>query len=199
MIMLGYAGGNGGGAIRIVTQNLAINGSLTSDGVIGAGGGAGSGSGGSIWITTTSLSGSGLISAVGGPAASAGCTAGAGAGGRIAVYYDTYTFNGTLTAVGGLNPSGTGYGGGAGTIYMKSTTQINGKLYVRNGNHVQNTVNAPSPSSTTGSVTWITEPGVSDFIFDEVYVIQSGELAFVATGLAIGAQVSIHKLAMRFV
>jgi hypothetical protein len=117
------AGGPGGGAIY-----LSIGGILHLDGSISANGngggtdlGGGGGSGGSIWVTTSTLSGTGAITSHGG----AGSRykyyspylhyyySGGGAGGRIALYYNTKTYSGTTAA----NGSGSGYRAGEpGTI-----------------------------------------------------------------------------------
>ncbi len=66
-------GGSGGGAIRlIVTDRLTLDGSITANGLSGAGwtygGGQGGGAGGSIWATVGTLVGSGALRANGGNA-----------------------------------------------------------------------------------------------------------------------------------
>lgn len=66
---------------------------------------------------------------------------------------------------------------------MKSNTDTYGKLYVRNGNHQQGTTTASSPSTTIGSVTWLSEYGVTNYTFDSLYIIESGELAINPVGL----------------
>lgn len=101
------AGGTGGGAIRInVTGNVNIAGTLSADGGDSAsnpgccqvtGGG---GAGGSIWITSSTISGTGLLSAKGGRGGTITSTTGAfigsgGGGGRIAVESDK-PFGGTV-------------------------------------------------------------------------------------------------------
>lgn len=97
-----YAGGTGGGVVRIQTSNTA-----TIDGVISANGGdgagniaaatraGGGGSGGSVHMTLSTIEGSGSISAVGGNggdrASGTGSAGGGGGGGIISVEYVTST------------------------------------------------------------------------------------------------------------
>lgn len=131
--------GAGGGAIM-----LAVNGTLTLDGVITAGGTAGTaswwssggGAGGSIWIVTHSLAGSGSIASNGGGGNTA-YGAGGGGGGRIRLdVTDSSTWLGTATAFGGSGNTG----GGAGTICTNSPS---GPIIV-----AKNDVATPSGTST---------------------------------------------------
>ncbi|MBC7472248.1 MAG: DUF2341 domain-containing protein, partial [candidate division SR1 bacterium] len=125
----GYAGGNGGGAIK-----LAVTGTLTNNGNISANGGVpnyypSGGSGGSIWLQATTLAGTGTISANGGNHGGAGNSG--GGGGRIALYYATKTFSGTVSNTGGSGSSP----GGAGTTYEKNIADVanlNGSLLISN-------------------------------------------------------------------
>lgn len=107
-------GGNGGGIIRFVTDNLVLNGSIIADGGNGEGNaGDGGGSGGSINIEAGTISGSGVISANGGIG---NVNGGGGGGGRIAIAWQNGTIdNWNLSARGGFGNGGTG---GAGTIYL---------------------------------------------------------------------------------
>ncbi len=79
-------GGAGGGAIRlIVLDTLTLEGEISADGESGAGSKQGGGAGGSIYITTQTLAGRGILSA----SAGAGIGGGAGgSGGRTAVYHE---------------------------------------------------------------------------------------------------------------
>ncbi len=80
-----WPGGNGGGRIRLIADEMELFGSLRADGTTGAihpSGGAG-GAGGSIYLDVGSLTGTGLITADGGAAIGRG----AGGGGRIAIQY----------------------------------------------------------------------------------------------------------------
>ncbi|WLQ16801.1 hypothetical protein O5O45_12820 [Hahella aquimaris] len=74
----------GGGAIKLVTHALKLDGVLRADGKQGGTEEAG-GSGGSIWINTGTIEGKGTIFANGGDATYFG---GGGGGGRVAVYYE---------------------------------------------------------------------------------------------------------------
>ncbi|MBS3161757.1 hypothetical protein J4476_03620, partial [Candidatus Woesearchaeota archaeon] len=102
-------GGTGGGFIYInATNNLILNGMLKSDGTesFGGLGGSGGGSGGSILLYSYNLTGTGNISAIGGPGFNI-----VSSGGRIAVYYNHTTLNfsrstaeGTKTSISGTLP-----------------------------------------------------------------------------------------------
>ncbi len=103
-------GGAGGGAIRIITDNLILDGRITANGIAAAGETAGGGAGGSIWITTRELSGNGQVQAVGGDGRNGG------GGGRIAVYYqDGQDYQGyascTVQGGQGYRPGQTGTAG----------------------------------------------------------------------------------------
>lgn len=123
----GYGEGpgyRGGGAVRLsVSGDLRVDGRISAVGEgLTSGGRRGAGAGGSVWITVTgSLSGTGTISAEGGPS---GWRAGAGGGGRVAVHVggSREAFTGTLSAAGGQggteSPSG-----GPGTIHLVSAGQ----------------------------------------------------------------------------
>ncbi len=113
-------GGPGGGMMRITAGELLVNGSIRADGMAGHSS-AGAGSGGALRIDAATISGSGIISAVGG-AASRG-----GGGGRIAVFYEVDSFEGYFTAMGG---SGSSSSGGPGSVYVKSA---DGQLTIENG------------------------------------------------------------------
>ncbi len=115
-----YAGGAGGGMIRlIVNGTLTVDGTLSANGVQGgqgAYGAAGSGSGGSVYLTAGSLAGGGVISANGGDGRDPS-RSGGGGGGRIAIYTPVTPppdFPSGQVRVSG----GTGYQSGElGTIY----------------------------------------------------------------------------------
>jgi hypothetical protein len=109
-------GGLGGGAIE-----LAVTGTTTVTGTISAKGGVagdcwspGGGSGGSVYITTTALSGAGVISVNGGNSTTNNGGGGAGGGGRIAVIAGTY--NSTISTL--VSGGSIGYQAGSpGTVY----------------------------------------------------------------------------------
>ncbi len=125
-------GAAGGGAIRI-----SANGTFSLDGSILVRGGygelsdwsgdirgfSGGGAGGSVWLTVGELTGSGSISADGGPS---GAKAGGGAGGRVAIYSGTNRFTGNITACGGAGM----LAGGGGTIYTKNVNESSESLVI---------------------------------------------------------------------
>jgi len=129
-----YPGGSGGGLIIIqATETINNNGTITADGAQGynnANGQGGGGSGGSIYLTANDFTGTGTIQTNGGKGGQDGTTyyGGGGAGGRIAIYYTTNTYTGSITATGG---PGYNYGG-AGTTYLKSSTETYGGLIINN-------------------------------------------------------------------
>jgi len=88
----GYAGGDGGGRIRIEAGTLILDGTIRADGGLNAGSIAGAGAGGSVNINVVDLDGSGSISANGGAPALGGRSGVGGGGGRVAV-----SFTGVLT------------------------------------------------------------------------------------------------------
>jgi len=119
-------GGYGGGRVTIHAANsLVVDGSIVADGSLGSGAATGDGSGGSVLLFSSSLAGTGTISASGGHASNwAKGNDTSGGGGRIAIFCDTLdptdNFNGLrgVTAFAGFNfydnvpPSG-------GTVYFK--------------------------------------------------------------------------------
>lgn len=147
------AGGLGGGCIRLtVNGKLTVDGRLTSNGLRTN---ASGGSGGSIYLTAGTLDGgplaggAGIISCSGG-----GSYYGAeGGGGRIAVYYTANTFAGSMRATCG----GTG---GAGTVFLQSSTQTQGDLIVDNNG----TLSAGTPL-------------IGPYTFDSVHVRGNGILS----------------------
>jgi hypothetical protein len=138
-------GGAGGGRLKLTVTGVAgISnlGSIRSDGINPGNGNGGGGSGGSIWISTTAISGTGSITANGGDSTLvnfAGPQYGGG-GGRIAVYYTSGGLSGNfaypLTLLGNILTKGgmsnPGCAAGAGTVYLKSSTQSYGDLIMDN-------------------------------------------------------------------
>jgi len=95
-------GGAGGGVLKLdVSRTLNVNGSIRADGAYG-GDYSGGGSGGSLWIQSSSMTGTGNISASGGSS----YYGGGGGGGRIALQYESSTFAGTTGAYGALSTYG---------------------------------------------------------------------------------------------
>ena len=133
----GLPGGNGGGKIYINAVQVILNGTLKANGQDGTEGGGGSG--GSVKIEVGTLSGTGLIQSKGGSAghgAPACCIlSGAGSGGRITIYYDELSLpEENIQAFGGEKIGDISTSGAAGTIYLKKTSDTNGKLLLNNGN-----------------------------------------------------------------
>jgi hypothetical protein len=117
----GCIGGAGGAFIRLIAGNtLFVSGTVSSNGANGgyvAGSCSfGGGAGGTIYLTTTDLTGSGLLRANGGSAN--GTLSGGGGGGRIAVYYSgTGNYSGSSL----VNPGPNGFNDEAhyGTVYTE--------------------------------------------------------------------------------
>lgn len=130
----GYAanGAAGGGAIRVVTGSLTVDGVLSADGADGGAfslGAAGGGAGGSLWLETETLAGSGVISACGGvgPVVSEE-DGGGGGGGRIALYSATNSYVGLVRAHGGSGFQA----GGAGSVYWHALPAHRGTVVYDN-------------------------------------------------------------------
>jgi len=160
--------GAGGGAIKIeVENNLTLNGIISVNGENGSYSNwgpsySGGGSGGSIYIITNNLIGSGLIRANGGDSGkNSYYGGGGGAGGRIVVYYQTSDFSGEITTFGGLGIQS----GGAGTIFVKSSTQEYGDLIINNNNH-------------SGAITFLSE---GDNTFGNLKLINGAYLILTAS------------------
>ncbi len=133
-------GGDGGGRVNITASNLTVNGNIYAYGTNGTadhsrvGGG---GSGGSIKIQAGSIEGDGLINANGGRGWCFFCPGDAkasGGGGRIAIYYDSMVFpvDHIYARTHGTIPGVPEHIGGAGTIYLKNSTE-EGQLIIDNG------------------------------------------------------------------
>ncbi|EQC48159.1 hypothetical protein M899_2647 [Bacteriovorax sp. BSW11_IV] len=125
----GYSlkGGNGGGAIKVIANDINLNGELSANGsdcAYTASYVAGAGAGGSLWLqVANSFTGSGSITAKGGNGHVVSVGSGGGSGGRVAVF-----FNGTNLGYGGevssLGGRGSSDWGGDGTYYL-SLASIN--------------------------------------------------------------------------
>lgn len=113
-------GGDGGGIVKIRAINIVNENRISAGGLAGNGYGAGSGSGGTINLSTSTLSGTGLISARGG-AGEVG-----GGGGRVSInYIDLSTFNPlSVQAYGGTA------GSGDGTVFLKDSSKDTSSLVI---------------------------------------------------------------------
>lgn len=120
------AAGNGGGRIRIVANQIVLQGQLLANGGNGSTY-AGGGGGGGIWISTATLEGDGVVRANGG--SSGGQSAGGG-GGRIAIYCSSLmTLNATnVQALGGQGGENDGT---PGTVYLQQNGGL-GALVIAN-------------------------------------------------------------------
>ena len=111
-------GGKGGGVIRIETDILDNDGSITANGGhASTGSRGGGGSGGSVYCSIErAFSGTGTFSANGGIGDGAG---GCGSGGRISVHLKfQYAYRGVIQALGGLS-SRSASSGGPGTVHIQ--------------------------------------------------------------------------------
>ena len=157
-----YYGGNGGGLVRILANDMELNGSINANGGDGnPNSHNGGGSGGGVYINTGTLSGTGMITANGGKNNTIYSLTTGGGGGRIAVYYnDMSGFNtANITAYGGI---GYDANGGAGTIYTRSSAQTYGDLIVDNNNIVTSGYSTPLVSIGTGMSTGLTADTLTD-------------------------------------
>ncbi len=124
-----YAGGNGGGVIRV-----DVSGTFTLDGRLTANGGRGGqydtgGAGGSIWVTAGTLSRS--VAGVGVQANGGYGYYSGGGGGRVALHYGALggTWSVTAASVQANGGTGANYGsGGSGTILYRAGAEENGRL-----------------------------------------------------------------------
>jgi hypothetical protein len=160
------SGGSGGGVIRLwVVGALQLNGNLKDNGVASGGDYAmgGASSGGSIYVTASSFSGTGLISAQGGSGAQGG-----GGGGRVAVYsLNEPIFTGTCSAAGGTGGDA-GRNGQNGTVYLgPGVAAISGAVTTTNGWPVRGLTlqtldaSASTTTDTNGIYTLLVAPGWS--------------------------------------
>jgi hypothetical protein len=144
----GSSGGNGGGIIRIQAGEIVLDGRIVANGDWVAYTG---GSGGSIRIDAGTLSGSGRIEANG---ADPSANYGAGGGGRIAIYYDDLSdsIKSNITAYGGKS-NATQKNAGAGTVYLKPSSQGYGDLIIDNRNSLTQGDSTTLPSVGKGNST----------------------------------------------
>jgi len=185
-------GGLGGGVINItasssfvITGTVAANGGVSQDGAAG-------GSGGSILIQTNSWTGTGSITSNGAAGSRLGSsTGGGGSGGRIAVHFTTSTFTGTFAAYGGAGGS-TNAAGGPGTVFTKDYTTGFRTLIIGNNNNVIMQNDISTPSTTLGTIAWLVEPGVTNFVVDEVRLLKNAGLAIEPTGSAVGSNITLN-------
>ncbi len=146
----GGAGAAGGGVVHVKvtkpTGAVVIYGTVKAN---GAGSTVGGGAGGAVWFDTPRLSGTGSIEARGGNGNGwcGGNCSGGGGGGRVAItgasmLTGAFSFDSGLTSI--HVAGGTGWnGGGAGTIFVKRTTDTYGSLIVDNEGHASDENSTP--------------------------------------------------------
>jgi hypothetical protein len=131
----------GGGIVRVNvgTGDLIVNGKVEAEGAT-VGGNVCLGAGGSVYLKGGTLQGSGSVTANGGNWTSGGDPRGAGGGGRVAVYvpslqgnfaWSSTGFQTYVTAAGG-SASSINKQGGAGTVYVKTGSDVYGRLVIKN-------------------------------------------------------------------
>jgi len=133
-----YNGGDGGGRIRIQATYLIVDGEISAKGGYSyqEGSRGGGGSGGSILIEVEDLTGSGIINVSG---ASTSYVGFGGGGGRAALYYSDMSLPiANISVSGGAHPGTIARSGGCGTIYLKDSSEIYGKIILDNGGIISN-------------------------------------------------------------
>ena len=174
------AGGNdGGGAVKIVAGGaVTVDGTISADGEGVAGNLDGGAAGGSVWLTASSLSGSGAISALGGDGTYNSQSSGGG-GGRIAVILTgSETFGSvSMSTVGG---DGGYQDGAAGTIYLEKSSQSasGGELIVDNNGRVNSRIFdlSYSPDRVHDSTTDLDGIGSASYTLSKITVTNGGDL-----------------------
>ena len=171
------AGGSvpGGGVLRLELQGvLKLDGTILANGasVEGSDDTASPGAGGSVWISTTTMAGSGRIEAQGGASTEAGCIPGqcpntqlgGGGGGRIALTGHVLLSGSFLDLPSALSAYGGGgyQSGGAGTVFVRSHLGDDDTLLVHNN---------PDDTSTLAGLTHL--PSVPEGL---VLLIQGDQL-----------------------
>lgn len=150
----GGAAGKGGGVVWLeVAGELRVDGEIRANGAYGTIGG---GAGGSVLIQCSVLTGNGAIQVKGGAGeACCGYGAAGGGGGRIAVYYDATDGGFALNTAGSRLRASGGAGwrnAGAGTVFLRSTAQTFGELWVDNAGIAPAALSTPLVLLGTG--TW---------------------------------------------
>jgi hypothetical protein len=156
-------GGAGGGAVKIISVSITLDGSIIANGETGqqtGNGSGGGGAGGSIWIETTSLTGTGVIAANGGDGrASSGRESGGGGGGRIALYYTSNSVSfSNFSAFAGLGLVNA-QSGGAGTMLLENSG-TNGLLLVDNNSRTNGTFTPLKETFTVDTISVIAFAGL---------------------------------------
>ncbi|HEX2835650.1 MAG TPA: Ig-like domain-containing protein [Thermoanaerobaculia bacterium] len=130
---------SGGGAIRIQSPLLVLDGAIHATSASG-GSFNGGGAGGSVWLQTQTIRGTGSVHATGG----FGCPD--GGGGAIAIEYTNASsvVPVTIATAGG---SSCNANGGAGIVYLKRPTSIHGDAIIDAGSNTGGITELPSLGS----------------------------------------------------
>ena len=158
-----YTDGNwrattGGGRVKLKVLGILSNdGSIKADGQDSASSPNNylmGGSGGSVLIDAKTITGTGTITANGANTNGSTPTCSGGGGGRIALYYEqiggvfasTASMFSKLQAFGGLcSASATANNGGAGTIFLKSSSESYGDMIINNNSVVTGSSYSTTP------------------------------------------------------
>jgi hypothetical protein len=142
----GGGGGTGGGVVRITATSVVVNGNITATGVRSSSRAA---AGGSIWISTGSISGSGMLDASGSGADNGWGSAG---GGAIAVEYTDAASAAALPIMKATSGANTPVGG-AGSIYTFGPSSTYGSVKFDNSTFsMSNAESTILPSLGAGTV-----------------------------------------------
>ena len=143
----------GGGALKLVADELMLDGYIYAYGSYNVW--SGGGSGGSVWLDVGVLRGTGAINANGISGGSSDSTTSGGGGGRIAIYYTDasgFDLTGRVVAYGGIGRTN-GQQGGAGTIYLKAANSAVGTLQIASPSYIAASAYTPLPGTYTEAVT----------------------------------------------
>lgn len=129
----------GGGAVRIQSPLLVLDGAINATSMSG-GSFNGGGAGGSVWLQTQTIRGTGSVNATGG----FGCPD--GGGGAIAIEY-TNASSVVPTTIATAGGSSCNANGGAGIVYLKRPASIYGDAIIDAGNNAGGITELPSLGS----------------------------------------------------
>ncbi|WP_353407566.1 hypothetical protein [Pseudoteredinibacter isoporae] len=141
--------GEGGGVLIVHAPTIVINGTIHANGRDASFSGSGAGAGGTVRLHTTSLSGTGTVSANGGNCTGYYCLS-SGAGGRVAIYYDSFSGGDILDSLTLQAREGTKVhprkSSGPGTVYVKAQGDAAPSLLI-SSNTANNTTQSDIPST----------------------------------------------------
>jgi hypothetical protein len=148
--LISQVGGSGGGIVRLVADQIVVDGSVLADGESSST--AGGGAGGSIRLDAAQLSGGGVVRAVGGSISTS--SAGCGGAGRVAAYYGAASPALPTISAQGVSQtiSFVTIVSGAGTALLKSDAEAYGHLVADGPAGAQATVLPAIGSGTVSAV-----------------------------------------------